>query len=298
MFINSVLSTIRPIYESSKVPAKYKNAVDTLGDYLDGVYNKNKRWETFGISPTAAEVAELYDVYKHLVHDGVNLSDIETISQTVHDMLAAFGFNLKEKGVGWVLSEEAAPKKTFKLTYKVSGIYDVYSRTEETAEMDIQDASFGDLIDVTWEQDSVEFTMDGRREDLVHVTYVVSGTTEPIFVKSENEQLAKKQAEQILSTEDFGPIEDIEFECISCETKMNESWEMPPEYVESLKRTIAKYNLPKWFETIVIDGGHDEVLDGKILDVYSGPDFVEITMDRYGDPVMWRVYKNGTVVER
>ena len=106
MLINTVIKNLYPIQES-----KSDGAIKKLGEYLDGVYNKGARWGYNGIEPTMGEVSELYDVYKHIVHDKVDLPNITTISKNVSDMLKAFGFNVVEQGVGWALSEAKKPDK-------------------------------------------------------------------------------------------------------------------------------------------------------------------------------------------
>ena len=80
-------------------------AVQNLGKELDRIYNQGGSWKINGINPTMSEVAELYDVYKHIVHDHVTLKNITTISKNVSDILKSLGFNVKEQGVGWCLSE-------------------------------------------------------------------------------------------------------------------------------------------------------------------------------------------------
>ena len=99
--LETVIKKFYPIKESNNTNA----AVKSLGQYLDGVYNKGERWSVNNISPTMGEVAELYDVYKNIVHDHVDLKAITTISKNVSDILKSFGFNVVEDGVGWALAE-------------------------------------------------------------------------------------------------------------------------------------------------------------------------------------------------
>lgn len=284
MFIDQVLSTIRPLYEAESVNSlkcsnDTKNALKNLSDYLYDVYKNGGSWSRNNISPTASEVAELYDVYKYIVHDHVDIKDITTIRQAVHDLLVYFGFKLKNKGVGWNLTE-ADDNASYKLTYKVTGIYDVYARTEEEAEMNIQDEDFGDLYEPTWSKEDVEFTMDGKRNDLVHVTYEVTGT-EPVFVKAESVEDAKRSAEQILSAEDFGPLDYLEFECFNVEE---------PKAMKEDKRD----KIPSWAKEIL----DNQVCYGEVLDVYNAGDMTEVTVKESGDVMTFRIYKNGTITER
>ena len=85
-------------------PVKDK-AVQALGKELDRIYNQGGSWNINGISPTMGEVAELYDVYKHIVRDHVAKENITTISQKVADILKSLGFKVKEQGIGWCLTE-------------------------------------------------------------------------------------------------------------------------------------------------------------------------------------------------
>ena len=101
MLINDVIKKVYPVYESKDADV----ATQALGKELDRIYNHGGTWTINGISPTMSEVGELYDVYKNIVHDHVKLSDITTISKTVRDILDSLGFNLKEQGTGWALTE-------------------------------------------------------------------------------------------------------------------------------------------------------------------------------------------------
>jgi len=70
------------------------------------------------------------------------------------------------------------------------------------------------------------------------------------------------------------------------------------EYVAAIRKKLDAHSFPDWFRKLVLDDGHYEVLDGKILDVYVDGDMVEITLDRAGDPVTYRVRANGMISER
>ena len=80
-------------------------AVVELGYALDKIYNQFGEMEIAGIKLTPSEVSELLSIYLSIVKDHASYSSITTISQKVHDVLKALGFNVKEQGVGWVLSE-------------------------------------------------------------------------------------------------------------------------------------------------------------------------------------------------
>lgn len=82
-----------------------EKAIKNLGTYLDNVYNHQARWKIGKINPTMGEVTQLYDVYKHIVHDKINPCEITTISQNVSDALKYFGFKVVEKGIGWRIGE-------------------------------------------------------------------------------------------------------------------------------------------------------------------------------------------------
>lgn len=103
MLINDVISKVYPIKEAASGSA----AIKRLGAELDRIYNSGGSWKIEGIDPTMGEVAELYDVYKNIVHDHVDPNKITTISKNVSDILKALGFNVVEKGIGWSLKEES-----------------------------------------------------------------------------------------------------------------------------------------------------------------------------------------------
>lgn len=112
------------------------------------------------------------------------------------------------------LTESA--ESEYKLKYKITYLHDVYSRTEDTAEMDMQDEDFGDLEDVDWTVEDVTEMEDGRRNDMVRVTYEVTGTV-IATVNASDLDAAKEQAEEELKEEDLGPVDepdDMEFEFI------------------------------------------------------------------------------------
>lgn len=101
--------------------------------------------------------------------------------------------------------KEAAEDFQQNFVFKVTGYYSTYARTENDAKNNLIDEDFGDLHDMDYEVDSVEDTMDGYRNDQVHVTYQITGLVD---VQAANET----EAETLVQELDIGPIEDAEFE--------------------------------------------------------------------------------------
>lgn len=210
MLINEVVQKFYPIDGGSK----FGPEVEELGRQLDRIYNQGGRWNIEGVEPTMGEVAELYDVYKHIVWDGVSYSAITTNSKNVSEILKKLGFKVKEQGAGWTLSEQAGSVN--KQVYKVTGIQTVFARTEEDAEMIMSEEDFGDLTDVSWEQDDVEFTADGRGNDRVNVTYIVTGLLEiDVPVGVEKDSLKKVREMEAKGEFDIGELIDTEYELVS-----------------------------------------------------------------------------------
>lgn len=103
MFIDEVISEIYPIKEATD--PDFDSAVESLAQQLDRIYNQGGKWSIAGINLTMGEVAELYDIYKNIVHDHAYINKITTISKNVKDSLITLGFNVKPQGIGWVLTE-------------------------------------------------------------------------------------------------------------------------------------------------------------------------------------------------
>lgn len=142
MLIDKVISNIYPIYEASDPGIDH--AVEGLAQQLDRIYNQGGKWKISGINLTMGEVAELYDIYKNIVHDHVDINKITTISQNVKDSLIALGFNVKPQGVGWALTESDDVEDDLSDYLQKRGTYAVSAFTNDYMEPVGTDKTFTD----------------------------------------------------------------------------------------------------------------------------------------------------------
>ena len=108
---------------------------------------------------------------------------------------------LAGKSVRRAILEEASADS---FVIAVTGYYDTYARTDEEAKYNVIDEDFGDLENIDYSVDYSEDTMDGQRNDMVHVTYEVSGQ---LKIKADSEEEALELAKE----SDIGPLEDAEY---------------------------------------------------------------------------------------
>jgi hypothetical protein len=99
---------------------------------------------------------------------------------------------------------------TYNFTYAVTGYYSTYARTNEEAKYNLLDEDFGDLYDFNYTLESSEDTMDGYRNDQVHVTFEVTGLLD-ITVEAESEESAESKANEEIKNIDIGELEDVEY---------------------------------------------------------------------------------------
>jgi hypothetical protein len=102
----------------------------------------------------------------------------------------------------------------YDLTFEIEGDLRISGRTEEDAELNMRQHDFGDLRNADWSVMDVEQSCDGERNDMVYVTYHVTGLCN-VCVYADSLEEALEEAGPEITDAYFGGLEDMESSCCS-----------------------------------------------------------------------------------